>query len=127
MRRLGFAVICCFAWVSPLDAQEAIPRPGWVPDPTFDIVAPKHFGAEDVANMLVELPNRPRRAGQKVSTGPVFMFPPRPQYAEPLPTAGPEQYLTTPFGPVAGTLQRPQYVSGKRGKARHPRRTPLTW
>lgn len=128
-RQLAIAAVLIVGWANFGAAQEAIPQPAWVPHDTYNLVHSKHFGAEDVANMLVELPNRPRRAGQKGSLGPEFMFPYRPQYAE-QPTsgpAGPEQYLSTPFGPVSSRLQRPQLPGARRAAAKPSRRKPLNW
>ncbi len=122
-------LICCFAWLiaNGASAQEALSRPAWVQKPDYALVYPKHFGEQDVANMLVELPNRPRRVGQKGSLGPEFMFPRRPQQTLPGTVQGPELYRPTPFGPVASTLQRPAHADGTRPALRPSRRKPLNW
>lgn len=126
---LAFAALLIAMWTGFAAAQEAIPQPAWVPHDSYNLVHSKHFGAEDVANMLVELPNRPRRPGQKGALGPEFMFPRRPQYAVPpsSPVAGPARYLATPFGPVASHLQRPQHGGTRRAATQPSRRKPLNW
>ncbi len=122
-------ITVCLAWIAAhgASAQEALSRPAWVQKPDYALVYPKHFGAEDVANMLVELPNRPRRVGQKGSLGPEFMFPRRPQQTQAAAVQGPELFRPTPFGPVASTLQRPAHADGTRPMRRPSRRKPLGW
>jgi hypothetical protein len=124
LRRFEFALVSVTLLATSARGQEAIPRPGWIPNPDYVLVYPKHFGAEDVDNMLVELPNRPVRAGDKNAGGLVLQVPLRRPKAISGGVAGPDQILLTPFGPVSSDLQRAPRRAAKRSASM---RQPLGW
>lgn len=107
-------------------AQEALTRPAWIERPNYVLVYPKRFDASEVSNMLIELPNRPLRAGETRPRGPAMMFPARRQSATPGEAQGPDPLRLTPFGPVNSGLQRPPQTSASR-TAQPSRRRPLGW
>jgi hypothetical protein len=123
-RRCGLALIGLTMLSAVARGQEAIPRPGWIPNPDYVLVYPKHFGAEDVDNMLIELPNRPVRAGDKNAAGLVLQVPLRRPKAVSDVAAGPDQIVSTPFGPVSSDLQRAPRRAAKRPASL---RQPLGW
>jgi hypothetical protein len=122
-------VVCLAGWLAGpavVVAQEALERPAWIERPEYYLVYPKRFDASEISNMFVELPHLPLKAGESKSSARAMMFPRRPQSAAPAPVQGPEQYLETPFGPVASGLQRPVQAA-VRPKGRVSRRVPLGW
>lgn len=126
--RVGwFALVSWMALVGGVRAQEGLERPSWIEKPDYVLVYPERFDATEVDNMLVELPNRPLRAGETRPRGPAMMFPSRRTNAAPAKSKGPDQLLLTPFGPVSSRLQRPPQSATAKAKSHPSRRQPLGW
>lgn len=127
-KRLEFLTLAAaFAVATTAYAQEAIPRPAWIPTPNYWLVYPEQFGAAAADEMLIELPNAPLKAGEKKGSGFVPMFPYHRPASPAASVAGPDRYRATPFGPVSSRLQSPFAAGAAKAKKEPSRRHPLGW